>query len=295
MASGLQTSPARHWRAFLLLAISPVSVLVAAPAGRTVRPAPSYVQFGQPDQAEGAKILRGFRGMGIAGDYFLEFKLRVMPRRGSEQEFKGQLWGSLSETGPLSRISLASAGVERRFLLKNGPVPAGWDWTAASGQVAPLEVSSLFAPIIPGTQLTVFDLQMPYLYWEDFVFEGVSKIRGRPAHTFLLYPTAEFVAGYPGLSAVRVHLDTQFNALVQTELIDEKGRPYKSLSVLDLKKVGEQWMVKTIDLRDERSRDKTRFQVTGAALSLELAPTVFELEALAESVTAPRQIIAIGP
>lgn len=261
-----------------------------------MRPAPSYVQFGQPDQAEGARILRGFRGMGIAGDYFLEFKLRVMPRRGAEQEYKGRLWGSRGEAGPVSRVSLTTAeGMERRLLLKNGPTPAGWEWTAADGRASALEVSSLFAPIIPGTQLTVFDLQMPYLYWEDFVFEGVSKIRGRPAHTFLLYPTPEFAAGYPGLSGVRVHLDTQFNALVQTELLDEKGQSFKSLSVLDLKKVGEQWMVKTIDLRDERSRDKTRFQVTGAALNLDFAPGVFEPEALAEAVAAPTQLTIIGP
>ncbi len=280
----------------MFLALGTASVLLAAPAGRTVRPAPSYVQFGKPDQAEGARILRGFRSMGIAGDYFLEFKLRVMPRRGAEQEFKGRLWGSRGEQGPLSRISLsAEGGAERRLLLQNGPAPSVWDWTAATARVEPLEISSLFAPIIPGTQLTVFDLQMPYLYWEDFVFEGVSKIRGRPAHTFLLYPTPEFAAGYPGLSAVRVHLDTQFNALVQTELLDEKGQPYKSLSVLDLKKIDEQWMVKTIDLRDERSRDKTRFQVTGAALNLELAPVIFDAAALAEPVAPPDQITAIAP
>lgn len=235
--------------------------------------------------------------MGIAGDYYLEFKLRVMPRRGAEREFKGQLWGSRVEAGPLSRISLATPeGTERRFLLQNGTAPAGWEWTeGADSQVNPLDVSALFAPLIPGAQLTVFDLQMPYLYWEDFVFEGVSKIRGRPAHTFLLYPPAAFAAGYPGLSGVRVHLDTQFNALVQTELLDEKGQPFKSLSVLDLKKVGEQWMVKTIDLRDERSRDKTRFQVTGAALNLELAATVFDPEALTATVKAPDGITLIGP
>ncbi len=268
----------------------------AAPAGRTVRPSPDYVQFGKPDQAEGARILQGFRSMGIAGDYFLEFTLRVMPRRGAERKFKGRLWGSRNEAGAISRISLLTApDQERRLLVQNGRSPMVWNWPTGEAKVTPMEVSSLFQPLVPDTQLAIFDLQMPYLYWEDFVFEGVSKIRGRPAHTFLLYPPADFAAGYPGLSAVRVHLDTQFNALVQAELIDEKGQPFKSLSVLDLKKIGEQWMVKSIDLRDERSRDKTRFQVTGAAFNLDLAPTVFEPAMLAEPVAPPSRITGIAP
>jgi hypothetical protein len=84
-------------------------------------------------------------------------------------------------------------------------------------------------------------------------------------------------------------------ALVQSELLDEKGLPYKSMAVLDLKKIDEQWMVKTIDLRDERSRDKTRFQVTGAALGLELAGNVFARDGLTLPVAPPARITVIGP
>jgi hypothetical protein len=295
--SGAPFTPARYWRAFLFLACAALAIpLAAAPAARTIRPSPHYVQFGQPDQAEGARILRGFRGMGIAGDYFLDFKLRVMPRRGAEREFTGRLWGSRNEQGAISRVNLnATPAGERRLLLQNGTAPAVWEWTAATGAVAPLAIGSLFEPLIAGTELTIFDLQMPYLYWEDFVFEGVSKIRGRPAHTFLLYPPADFTAAYPALTGVRVHLDTQFNAMVQAELIGAGDRAIKTLAVLDLKKVGEQWMVKTIDLRNEQTRDKTRFQVTAVALNLELAPPVFEPAELEAEVAPPIRLTLLGP
>jgi hypothetical protein len=273
-----------------------ISAAQAGPAGKSIRPPASYVQFGQPDQVEGARILSVFRGMGITGDFYLEFKLRVMPRRGEEREISGRLWGSRNESGAVSRISLANGeDGERRLLLQNGTTPAAWEWTPGAARPAAMGIGDLFAPLVPQTQISIFDLQMPYLYWEDFVFEGVSKIRGRPAHTFLLYPPAEFTAGFPGLSAVRVHLDTQFMALVQSELLDEKGLPYKSMAVLDLKKIDEQWMVKTIDLRDERSRDKTRFQVTGAALGLELAGNVFARDGLTLPVAPPARITVIGP
>jgi len=296
VAAGLKATPARLWRAFFVLALAGLTAASAGPSRRTVRPAASYVQIGKPDQQEGARILHSFRGMGIAGDFFLNFRVQVRPRRGAEREFPGRLWGGRNGLGAVSRINLTDeAGGERRFLLQNGVNPVAWEWTSAKPSPTGITISDLLAPIVPETQISLFDLQMPYLYWEEFVFEGVSKIRGRPAHTFLLYPPADFAAAYPGLGAVRVHLDTQFKAMVQSELLDERGRAYKSLAVLDLKKVGEQWMVKTIDLRDERSRDKTRFQVTGAALNLDLAGTVFAPEGLNEKLAPPLAVTVIDP
>jgi len=292
----LTATLAFSWRAFFVLALAGVAIAPAAPAGRKVRPPPTYVQIGQPDQAEGGRILRSFRGMGIVGDFYLDFTLQVRPRRGAEREIAGRLWGGRNEQGAVSRIGLSdTAAGERRLLLQNGPNPTAWTWTPGQDEPAAIALGDLFAPLVPETQISAFDLQMPYLYWEEFVFEGVSRIRGRPAHTFLLYPPADFLAAYPGLSGVRVHLDTQFGALVQSELLDERGRVFRSLAVLDLKKVGEQWMVKSIDLRDERTRDKTRFLVTGAALSLDLAGAVFTPAGLPESLARPAAVTALGP
>jgi hypothetical protein len=86
---------------------------------------------------------------------------------------------------------------------------------------------------------------------------------------------------------VRVHLDTQFNALVQTELLGERDRVTKTLSLVDLKRIGEQWIPKTFDLRDEGTRNKTRVSVTAAALGLEFAGTLFEPAMLMEPVRPP--------
>ena len=264
----------------------------AQPAGRKVRPPPNYVQFGTPDQDEGARILRSFRSMGIAGDYYLEFRLRLMPRRGAEVEEGGRLWGTRNELGPIQRVELGQTGTKGRWLIQNGTAPVVWQ-SVAGGAADQIAIENHFLPIISGADLTPFDLQMPYLYWEEFVFEGVSRIRGRPAHTFLLYPPADYLAADNELVAVRVQLDTQFNALVQSELIGTAGRPYKTMSVLDLKKAGEQWMVKTIDLRDERTRNKTRFQITGVAVGQDFSPIIFSPEQLDLPLAAPERIIGL--
>ena len=83
--------------------------LLALPARaqKESRPPPNYAQLGPPDQAEGRAVIDSFRQQGIAGDYYLEFELRVLPRRGDEQVLPGRLWGSRNAAGPISRVSVA--------------------------------------------------------------------------------------------------------------------------------------------------------------------------------------------
>ena len=98
----------------------------------------------------------------------------------------------------------------------------------------------------------------------------ITKVRGRPAHVFVFRPPAAFAAQYPELGAVRVFLDTQYNAPTQIESLNRDARVVKTLSLLDLKKVGEQWIPKSFEVRDEMTRDKTRLSVNAAALGLAL-------------------------
>jgi hypothetical protein len=268
---------------------------------RRYRPPARYIQLREPDQAAGRKILEEFRELGLAGDYYLEFDLRVLPRRGDTRVVTGgRLWGSRNDQGPVSRIELpvVEGASVRRLVVQNGP--NGKIWVAPDNAVleAPgaLDPKALFEPL-SGTGLTAFDLQMPYLYWSDFVFEGLAPVRGRPAHVFLMYPPDAIAALKPELAGVRVFLDTQFGALVQSQQIGAEERVLKTLSVLDLKKIDDQWMVKTIDVRDETTRDKTQFMVTGAALGLDFSAMLFEPASLSETITPPpsSRIRRLGP
>lgn len=240
------------------------------------RPAPGYVSGGKADQTEGARILGQFRQAGIAGTYWLSFELRVMPRKGAERTIQGQLLGTHGAEGPLTRLAIEN----ERWLIQSGSQPAAW--AAPAGRPArPATTAETLQPIA-GTELTLFDLQMPFLHWTDFVYEGLAKVRGRPAHQFLLYAPPEFAQTRPDLSGVRVYIDTQFQALVQVEQLGPDGKTARGLTLLDLKKVGEQWLVKSIDLRNNATRDKTRLTFRAAALDLSLPPETFSPEQLAE-------------
>ncbi len=261
------------------------------------RPPPTFVQVGKPDQEEGRRILEEFRRQGIQGDYYLAFELRVLPRQGDERRVRGSLWGSRNEDGPISRVQIQpdQAGApELRLLVRSGAKPALWEAPGApGGAVEPRDVAALFAPVA-GTDLTAFDLQMPFLYWPDFSYEGLARMHGRPAHQFLLYPPAEFTAQHPELTGVRVYLDTQYVALMQAELIGAGGRARKIVNLLDLKKVGDQWLVKAIDLRDETSRNKTRFVVTAAALNQHFPPAYFAPADLTAPAAVPADLVSLS-
>lgn len=254
-----------------------LAVLPALSAqGTRFRPAPNYVAGGKADQAEGARILGEFRETGIAGTYWLSFELRVMPRSGDERILTGELFGTPDAAGPLTRLAVGPT----RWLIQSGPKPVAWI-QSDKGRVHEATTAETLQPVA-GTDFTLFDLQMPFLRWTDFAYEGLAKVRGRPAHQFVLYPPADFAAARPDLSGVRVFLDTQFQALVQVEQLGPDGKPVKTVRLLDLKKVGDQWLVKSIDLRNLVTRDKTRLTFKAAALNLALPADTFTPAQLAE-------------
>lgn len=263
----------------------------AAPAPR---PAPKFLTP-NPDQAEGGRVLGSFRQVGLAGDYWLRFELRVLPRRGPERKITGHLFGRGGTAGPLTKLTstdTANTGgsATEILLFRSGANAAAWHWNAGQRGETPraLGERDLFDPL-QGTDLTPFDLMMPFLRWPDFVYEGVANVRGRPAHTFLLYPPAPLPAPIRGElvpAAVRVFLDTQFSAMTQAEWLDAAGATLKSVTVLDLKKTGDQWIVKSIDLRNHTTRAKTRFAVLAVATGLDLPRWLFEPEHVAQEEPA---------
>jgi hypothetical protein len=237
-------------------------------------------------------VLQQFRQSGIAGDYYLEFELHQLPRRGDEQVFQGRLWGSRNEQGAITRVELTDRdGRKSRLLVQNGE-RAGV-WRAAGGQVKQLGAAELFAPLIPGVEVSAFDLQMPFLYWPDATLQGGEKVRGRPANAFLFKAPASITGADVG--AVRAYLDTQFNALMQYDVLNRAGRVVKTFSLATLKTIDRQPLPKSVEFRNEVTRDKTRLQVTAAALGLTLGPRLFDPAALTQDVAAPEKLVRLEP
>jgi hypothetical protein len=290
--SVLKHAPAVPWRAFFVAAfLASASSIVAGPTpGQTNQTPTKYLQFGKPDQEEGKQALAAFQQAGIAGQYYLEFELRVMPRRGEERSVEGRLWGARNDQGAITRISVDGPNsTERRLLLQNGADAKVWGVDFKEGGSSQTRIVDDFEPLIPGVELTAFEIEMPFIYWTDAVLEKLVSLRSRPTHVFLFRPPANWQKDHSDVSGVRVYLDTQFNVPVQTEMLGREGRVVKTLSLVDLKKVGDQYIPKSIDLRNDLTRDKVRFQVIGAALNQHFPAEIFAPAHLADPAPRPER------
>jgi hypothetical protein len=219
---------------------------------------------------------------------YAEFSLVQMPRRGDERVSRGRFWGSRNDLGPVTRIELdvGKGGFTHHILLQGGV--DGGIWTSDGPGAGTPGDAVLLSPLVPGVEMTPFDiLPMPYLYWLDHDLVATERIRGRSAHVFVFTPSADFLERFPAVKAVRAYLDTQYDALVQSEAIGPAGNVSKTLSLLELRKVGDRWIPKDVDVRNETTRDKTRLTLTAVSVGIVPDPSTFDPAQLGSAGTPP--------
>jgi hypothetical protein len=249
------------------------------------------------DRPSSAQILDQFRRAIWADPVYAEVELRQMPRRGDETTWRGRFWGGRDAQGPVTRLELDGPGGRGsvRFLVQGGPNPRVWA-AGPGGEGAP--VGNLLAPLLPGLEMAPVDvLPMPYLFWMDAELSGLERIRGRPAYVFTLSPDGDFRAANPGVRSVRAYLDTQYDALVQSEVDGPGGSPTRTLSLLDLRKVGDRWIPKDLEVRTEATRNKTRLSLVAVAVGWEPAPDAFDPARLGIDLAPPPsgRLERVGP
>ena len=186
------------------------------------------------------------------------------------------MWGSWEDGAAISRVDLTLADGKVLHIISRGG-PDGSIMTAIDD--APLTAISAedrFKPLAPGFVFTPFELQTSFIYWTDYVYEGTEKLLGRPAHYFILYPPENTYT--QDIAGTRVAVDADFEVLMRAEELDSSGDEIKTFRINSFKEVDNQWIVKEIDLVDDRTRDRTRFRVTEAHVGLTLSKSLFDME-----------------
>jgi hypothetical protein len=241
-----------------------------------------------PDKPTALLLLDHFRQSIWAESIYAEFDLRQMPRRGDDRVSRGRFWGGRNERGPVTRFELdvGKGGFTHRLLVQGGP--DGATWTSDGAVAGVLNEDAVLAPLVPGTEMAPFDvLPMPYLYWLDADLTGIQRIRGRTAYVYTFAPPGEFSARHPAVRSVRAYLDTQYDALVQSEISGPDGHVSKTLSLLELRKEGDRWIPKDVDVRNESTRDKTRLTLTAVAIGVPADPSAFDPATLGAPLARP--------
>lgn len=244
----------------------------------------AQTDFRRLSDAEAADVLAGFRAARMAGGFCMKFNIAHRPRRSDDVEFcTGTLYGTWDDAGPLFRVEIARAAApaeKKSFILRGGKNPELW--TLGDGGNAPVRIDgNVTAPFFDGFIFTPFDLQTPFIYWENARYERTRRFRGRPVHFFKMTPPENFSAGTHDVGFVRIGFDRVYDALVSAEIFDAAGTPKKTLSLSRVQKVQGQYTIREIELRDERTRDKDEFVVFAAAMNLYFPPSVFSPAALA--------------
>lgn len=235
------------------------------------------------DQEEGVRRLEAFRQQRLQGDYLFEFQLEHKPRRARTVRYNGIMWGSWNEKGAITRIKIfpaeaapEDAEAQIELIVQNGAESEAW---VRRDPVAPfklVEGGALFQPLLPGLVYSIFDLQMPFIYWDDFIYEGPSLVGvSRVAQNFLMLPPEGSQSAKRGIQGVRVSLDDTYNALWRVEVVLDDESVGSKFSVESFKKVQEQYIVKRITLTEYPSKDKTTFNVVDASVGLQLDPEMF--------------------
>lgn len=237
------------------------------------------------DQEEGVRRMAAFRNQRLDGDYCFRFELEHLPRRGKKVSYYGTMWGSWNEKGPITRIQLkvdaqgeelASDDDPVELIIQNGRDAKVWSRSGESGAFKCVEGDALFEPIISGITYSAFDLQMPFVYWGAFIYEGPSRVQSRVAQQFLMEPVIGGAALTRGIHSVRIGLDDAYDALLRVEVFGADKVILSRFTVESFKKVQGQYIVKEVTLKDYTSKDRTRFKVEAASVGLLIDKSVFD-------------------
>lgn len=243
--------------------------------------------------AEAQAFLERLRTQRLQNDFIFEFVFVHLPHRGDSRMYQGELWGAWHHGTPVLRASISpdEAGEESvpsaplELLLHAGSQPEIWRKDTA-GKVRPIIEADWSQPILEGLTYSAYDLGLPFLYWSDTRYDDSRRFRGRPVHFFRAYPPGDQRHSVQGrtIGYVEMAVDTDFFALLRARFYSEDGVHLRTLNINGFKQLdSEQYIIRSIDLVDETTREKTRFNVIGANDQVNLDPAIFAPERFAGS------------
>ena len=255
------------------------------------------------DAEEGAKRIASFRAQRLSGDFCFKFQLEHKPKGSSRTvRYNGVMFGSWNERGPVNRFQLYPERVRRgklvevspiELIVQNGVSPEVWIRHGAAEPFVRIQDRALFEPIFDGVIYTPFDLQMPFIYWDDYAYEGPANVLSRIGQRFLMKPPEGSLSARHGISGVRIALDDMYDGLLEVEVFGVDGEPRSEFTLRSFQKVQGQYIVKETVLSEVdggKVQGSTGFRVKEASVGLIFDAAVFSPDC---GVDAPEIPVAL--
>lgn len=223
-------------------------------------------------QEEAAHFLKKFRSLNTQSYAVLFQFTQSLKGKAATQE---EAWFyKFQNTKGQTQWRLYFPETGKDFLLKDSLQASYNSGTSADFISMPLE--DIFKPLIGSKGYSLYDLSLLFLHWPSAYYERSSRILGRKAHVFVLYPPPK-VSGLIG--AIRVYLDAHFFALLKAEFLDPTGEQcLQSLQVLSFQKLSDgSYGAKTLELKNLATHTKTRCTIQAFGWELPPAATLEDL------------------
>ncbi len=247
---------------FLLIWI-PLFAFTGALAASGDPARPSTEEGVADENLTAVQILNACRDLIPTDRLLLKGTLTVRKLRGivlAEHPYKLLMdWGASPPTAEVLLLGPAGDTLEERAVMtRNGDRPARIKLFKGPEQ-SPVEAPS-FAGRVRGTDMTWLDLTLDFLWWKDARFydtpRGESR-NGRDCDILVTVPPAPI----PGCSAVRVWVDRRLRCVMQAEQLDPQGDAVRRMWVQRVKKTGDRWMIRDMEIESLGSGHRTRLTV----------------------------------
>ena len=166
-------------------------------------------------------------------------------------------WGAEPSTARYTVRDALGADLERLTVTRTAGGEAGLEY-AAGAALTPAPLPDLYASV-QATDISWVDLSLAFLWWPDATMVGTGEVRGRECLIVTVRPPpGEDAAVY---DHVRLWIDRKLFMLLQVEAFDAEGMQLRRLWVKSLKKMGEQWMIKDLEVESAPVVQRTRLRV----------------------------------
>ncbi len=193
----------------------------------------------------------------------------VRRRRGvvvAEHEFAMAVhWGANPMTARYWILDEQEQPVEEMRLTRPYGKPPVWRYRAGV-PLADRPLPDLYAPILD-TDLSWADLSLSFLWWPGGAFAGEERIRGYACHIVEIPAPQREMEGMDSAepyAKVRLWIEKKHAMLLQAEAYDAEGNPVRRLWVRSLRKIGERWMIKDLEVQRHRSPSRTKLTIREA-------------------------------
>jgi len=236
----------------------------------------------QPAAAQQA--LDALRYAHLKDKFALSLRFQGQGPRSTAPAYYGQLYGQ-GQTGLTLRLDLEPVRKKRsdlsqhnHWLIQQGPQPAVFVSEALQNGKE-LHMDKWLAPIAQGLVYAPFDLLMPFIYWPSRYIE-TQRYANRLLHLYEITPPPAWANLHPDHQHIRLYIDSQLHILMKAECLDAQHQITRTIKVESFKKAHQQWVIKTIEVKDHIHSNKTQLCIEAAALNVRFDDHLLSLPAL---------------